>query len=253
MLWEYLDPEAYSELHFLNKSEVNLFKGHHQFIKDMISFRNNYPGIGSLDVFNLRTSHNGSIITYQLKSEDNDFFIILNFGFDMNAAWVTFPGTSTTWWKEVINSSIEVYGGSNSLYTNVIDQLGERSNLVRVKGPSIIIFKKVPRPQINVQLYFMSNLTNWNAQESCKLLQSLDDSVYELKLSVVAAGVYEFKLATHNWNIELGSANEHSYSSLDYGQLSYQPYKPNVKVLLEKGNYSFTFNIRTFGYTFIKE
>jgi len=253
MLWEYLDPKSYSELHFLNDTEVKLFKGHHQFIKDMISFRNNYPGIGSFDVFNLRTSHNGSVITYQLKSEDNDFFIILNFGNDMNAAWITFPGSSTTWWREVINSSVEEYGGSSSLYTNVIDQLGERNNLVRLQGPSIIIFKKIPRPQINVQLYFMSDLGNWISHESFKLLQSQEDFVYELKLAIPTDGVYEFKLATHNWSIELGSANEHTYYSLDYGQFDYQPFKPNVKVLLEKGNYSFTFNIRTFGYTFKKK
>ena len=99
----------------------------------------------------------------------------------------------------------------------------------------------------------MSDLGNWISHESFKLLQSQEDFVYELKLAIPTDGVYEFKLATHNWSIELGSANEHTYYSLDYGQLSYQPFKPNVKVLLEKGNYSFTFNIRTFGYTFKKK
>ena len=248
MPWEYKNPFNEETLSFLSNKELTLFTGHLNFFKDMINFRKNNPLLDD-NAYNVRTSYQNTVLSYQIKTNNHEYFIIANFGYDMGSAWISFPETTKDWWEEILNSSIPNYGGSSEQYLNIVRQMGGRSNLVRLKGPSISIFKKTHTPSISRNLYLVGNINNWKTTPDFLLIQSERENILKQSFYIQEQGTYQFKLSTENWKIEMGSDDNLLNSTLQ-GQLSYAPNMPNIKVSLKKGRYLFTFNLETFKYNF---
>ena len=64
------------------------------------------------------------------------------------------------------------------------------------------------------------------------------------KLSINEPLNLEFKIATKDWEIDLGSPQN--------GVLSYDPNQGNARTFLPPGDYHFLFNIKDFKYRFLK-
>ncbi|MEI8346452.1 MAG: alpha-amylase family glycosyl hydrolase [Pseudomonadota bacterium] len=253
MVWEYLNPTTDGPLSFLNDQERELFNGHRRFFKDMIEFRRNHPEINRQDAYNVRLSYDNSVMTYQIGNEENNFFVIANFGDLKASAWIPFPGESDGWWDEVTNSSHKKYGGTTDHYLNIISNLGGRTNNVRIDASTIIIFAKRKTPQLQQQLYLRADFNSWRADNNFKLAKRPDsEEVYTADFENPASGNREFKLATASWEIEMGSASAvNQLDAMSKGYLTYAPDGPNIRVNLKKGKYKFLFNIKTFEYTFL--
>jgi len=184
---------------------------------------------------------------------------VVNFGQDFNSIWINFPEGPNQWWEEIFNSSNQKYGGSTDRYSNIISNLGGRTNRVRMAGPSIIVFTKKSSPKIRKEIFLRSNLNDWSALRS-QMLTPADEKgeIYMTEVHVDVEGTYEFKLASENWQIELGLASSGRNYLLDEppyslgGYLGYEPELPNVSVNLPPGKYKFMFNLKSFKFNFIK-
>ena len=158
-----------------------------------------------------------------------------------------------TWWREIINSSVKKYGGETNKFTNILSQFGERSNLVRIEGPSITIFKKERGPAITRDLFLVGTINNWSTEDKFKLKKAdSKGEKYHVLFNSNKQGLQEFKLSTTGWEIEMGSSSSSSTHYVNHGQLSYLPSTPNIRVHLEKAKYEFEFNLKTFDYKFKK-
>jgi len=245
--WEYLNPEASGRLVFLSDEERALFSGHTKFFKKLIKFKKENPLINTRDAYNVRTYFDNNLITYEIGSDDQHYFVVANFTNDLSGSWINFPGYSSEWWSEIYNSSSKEFGGKNQNFLNIISNVGGRKNVIRSKGPSITIFKKESTGKVNIPLYLRTDLSNWEVLPTNELLPISDreGNLYGTSLTVDKEQEIEFKIASSNWDIDLGAS-----SAKDY--ISYKPSQGNVKVKLQKGTYTFIFNIRTFRYRFEK-
>lgn len=244
MPWEFFRPTASGELSFLSDAERRLFSGHHKFFQDMIDFRKQYPSINYYNAYNVRVQSEQSTISYQIQDGTNEFFVIANFGGENIQHWHEFPqGVRGNWWKEIINSSSKIYGGASDGYNNLISNLGGRNNLVRMARSTIMVFKAENDPSISKNLFLMSNFNKWIANDAYKLKYN-GQGVFSVEFYVRQNGNYQFKLASKDWDVELGDSG--------HGYLSYTPDAPNVNAYLETGFYSFQFNTATYKYDFVR-
>lgn len=257
MVWEYFNPQIKGPLSFLNADERNLFKGHHLFFKQMIRFKKENPEINFENARNVHLHYNNSVITYEIGTKGKNFLVVANFAHTLNDSWVYFPERKYKWWSEIINSSATIYGGENNLGHNIISLLAGRNNNVRLKGPSISIFANVKKAKITQDLFLKGTFNAWAADKKYMLQKGSErGDVYTVNISIPAAAEYEFKLATSDWNIELGApldGNNLNFrpNNTISGNLSYVPGLKNGKVSLIKGQYKFLFDLKTFKYHFI--
>ncbi len=251
--WEYLDPSNSQELSFLSDKEKKLLTGYHAYIKDLIAFKRAYPQINDKNVTNVQVSPDNQIIAYQVNAADQSFFVIANFGDKRDAEWINFPANFHVWWEEIINSSDLKYGGASSKHTNIISYGAGKNNHIRIPATSIMIFKSQDRGNISKELYLKGTHNNWQTQENMKLIsQTTKGDVYFVDFEILETDEYEFKLATNNWEVELGSATNFNKAHFNLsGSLSYRPDMPNIAANLKKGKYKFLFNINNFAYNII--
>ena len=252
MPWEFLSPETYPEMSFLTKEEKILFLGHYTFFKDMIRFRRNNPSINFNNAKNVYIDYENSIVTYELSSTEDDYFVVVNFGYDHNAIWVRFPGSSEFWWSEIVTSSYTRYGGKNDSFANIISYQAGSENHIRMKGPSISVFNKHHSGKINYPLFLRGSFNNWEATSKSELKnQSSRGSLYAVDIICKQSGNFQFKLATKEWDIELGASPTARSKADNVGALTYETNKPNAQIYLLKGKYKFLFNLQDFKYSFI--
>ncbi len=244
MPWEYHNPGTRGDLSFLSESERKLFWGQRYFFQDMIAFRKAYSGINDSHAYNVRVDSGNSLITYQIKGDEKEFFVIANFGDSHDSFWVDFPRPKRgSWWKERVNSSSITYGGESDRYNNVISNVIGRKNMIRLGGSTMMLFQANSAPEISKTLYLMSDLNGWQAKENHKLKCATSDECY-VDFRVTNSGQHQFKLATSNWHVEMGIASDEFFS--------YAPGASNVDQYLRAGKYRMIFNAKTFGYKFIK-
>jgi 1,4-alpha-glucan branching enzyme len=257
--WEYLELSNDGPLKFLALEEKELFRGHLQFFKELIKFKKEFPEMSLQDARNVQITHDGKVMSYLIGTSLKEYFVTLNFGYNYNSTWVNFPEGPNHWWEEIFNSSNQKYGGTTDRYSNIISNLGGRINRVRLAGPSIVIFAKKNSPKLKREVYLRSNLNDWSALRS-QMLMPADEKgeLYMAEVNVDNDGLYEFKLATEDWQIELGLASAGKTYLLDEppyalgGYLGYEPELPNVTVQLPRGKYKFMFNLKSFKFNFIK-
>ncbi len=257
--WEFLDPKSNRTLSFLSEDEINLFKGYHQFFKKMVHFKKNHPEFNFSDAKNVNTHFNAQALSWTLGEGAKEYFIILNLGEQQTKDWVKFPGYNKDWWQEIYNSSQKEYGNNNDSFQNIISNVGGRANNIRIDGPSILIFKKIKAGIIHKSLYLRGSINNWTASPKNRLSKASDHGdIYVVNLEVKRKGLFEFKLGTKDWGIDIGSSFD-AFSlftpkelTKGKGYLSYIPGLPNIRTSLDKGSYKFIFNIRNYKYNFIK-
>jgi 1,4-alpha-glucan branching enzyme len=250
MPWEYYLPDDRGELSFLTDVERNLFRGYYLFFKSMIQFRKEHPGINDKDAFNIRVDYNQSLMSYQIRDGEQEYFVVANFGNTREDYWIEFPySQSGDWWKEIINSSAKQFGGLSDTWLNVLSNYRGRSNQVRVAPTTFMLFQLQKNAEINRTLYLMSGLNNWQAQEDFRLLEK-GNGLYVVDFWCPTDGRYEFKLGTANWDVEVGTASEYPIPAGASGHMSYAPNRPNVQAFLQKGRYRFQFDLRSFEYHF---
>jgi 1,4-alpha-glucan branching enzyme len=256
MPWYYFDltnGQKIQELSFVTKNEQQLFKGHLDFFKEMIKFKKNNPEINLQDAVNVNLDNNAKILTYEIKTSTSWYFVVANFGGDSGGSWVSFPGDKSLWWKEFINSSETKYAGDNGVYSNVISNIGGRSNLLRLKGPGFYLFQAFTGPSLKKNLYFRSTLNAWKANptQMLKFNPSNPEELVTL-VQVNNDSTFEFKLGSDDWEIDLGKYVQDLRRPKMVSTLSYIPLSQNVKQTLSKGTYQFKFNINSFTYSFEK-
>ena len=233
-------------LNFVSPEEENLFKGHHLFFKEMINFKKTRPELNLKEAQNVKIDNYLKIVTFELQTKDEHFFIVGNFNVDNGGAWINFPGNSQKWWSEVMNSSLPNYGGDSETYQNIIPNIGGRRNLLRLKGPSFIMFREETTPEVGETLYFRSNIFAWKANQNLALKPMSTGSEWLVtNLSLTKNETLEYKLGTKNWEIDIGLGEKAQ-------TMSYIPNSPNAKVSLPAGEYLFKFNIKTFAAAFEK-
>lgn len=255
MPWYYLDLAKGLKgplLNFTTKEDAKLFQGHFQFFKDMIKFKKENPEINNQDAQNVTIDNLGKTFSYELRLANVTYFVVGNFNNDNGSAWIDFPGSSQTWWTEVMNSSDPKYGGAESTFQNSLSNVGGRKNLLRLKGPGFYIFKSTNTPSMKLPLYFRADALNWEANEST-LLKTTNSNLeeYSAKIEFSSARNVEFKLGSKNWEVDLGKIENLKFARSGE-MLSYIPFSGNVKVALKSGKYLFKFNIRTYAYSFEK-
>lgn len=241
-------------LNFTDDQDMNLFKGQLEFFKEMIKFKKNNPEINNQDPQNVTINNSSKIVTYELKTSTDWYFIVGSFTNDSGESWIQFPGNSQMWWEEVVNSSLPRFGGDAENYQNIITNLGGRKNLLRIKGVTFYMFKMTSAPNISEKLYFRSTLNDWAANSANEMTVSPQNREEMITRVTVTKGQdFEFKIATKNWEADFGKPTLASFkrnSSPD--SLSYIPNSANAKASLEAGTYKFKFNIRTYSYSFEK-
>lgn len=246
MPWEFLTPEI-GPLSFLRSSEQLLFTGQLEYFKTFIQFRKNNPEFNAVNAQNVHIIDN--LMTYEILTSNEHFFVLANFGADNQEQWVHFPGKEDFWWKEVINSSAKHFGGTNDKFLNIIAQKSNRPNHVRLPGTSLLLFKKVKKPELTQPFYFRSTINNWEANNESRLLPSLESlHIFECKFYSPSSGTIDFKLATKDWDIEMGESKNFEGKTV----LSYRPSLPNIKATLDRGHYIFKFNMENFEYEFVQ-
>lgn len=256
MPWDYdllAKGQPVDELSFLSMDENNLFKGHLNFFKAMIEFKKEHPEINLQDVKNIKYDNESKIFIYEIVTSKSWFFIVLNFGVDHGGTWIPFPGNSSTWWSELINSSEFRYGGSDNIFMNGISNVGGRLNLLRLKGPGFYLFEAGSFPNLREPFYLRTSLNNWSASNANELKfnpQYSDELM--TTLTVPLTQNLEFKVANYSWEMDLGRASQFSSPIYEDSTLTTIPHSPNVQVKLEPGEYLFKFNIRTYKFIFEK-
>jgi 1,4-alpha-glucan branching enzyme len=249
--WEYLETEKSPELSFLSREEHRLFKGYHSFIKKMIHFKKAYPEINLQHAQEVREYGDG-IVTFKLNAGRETFFVVLNFGDKRADQWITFPGSTRNWWQEVLTTASPEFGSSQGNYQNIIPQLGGRNNQLRLEATSFSIFVERSRPQFSQNLYLMSPLTNWRADERYKLVPIGDaGNLFSTTITLDLSTDFEFKFATQDWIIDIGHFASSKSPLNTSEQLSYTPKLPNAKIHLKAGKYRLIFDIKTFKYSFV--
>ncbi|MFA6236811.1 MAG: alpha-amylase family glycosyl hydrolase [Bacteriovorax sp.] len=233
-------------LNFTTDEDEKLFSGHMSFFKEMINFKKSNPEINNRDAENVKIDNYTKIVTYELNTSRDSYFVVGNFNADNGGAWIQFPGNGQVWWSEIINSSDSKFGSDSEVYQNIFSNLGGRRNLLRLKGPGFYIFKAVKSPGVSKKLYFRSSAFKWLANETTELKANplnAEEMMTEIEFSKFQ--IIDFKLGTKNWEIDLGK-------SADVRTLSYIPFSPNMRVSVEEGKYLFRFNINNFTYSFEK-
>lgn len=232
-------------LNFATDEDAKLFSGHLNFFKEMIKFKKMNPEINNQDAQNVRIDNISKIVTYELKTSNDSYFVVGNFNNDNGGAWIQFPGQTGSWWNEIINSSESRFGSSNVSYQNIISNLGGRKNLLRLKGPGFYIFKSTSTPVVSEKLYFRSSAFNWLASNLTELKANpLNSEELTVILDFKTAQSIDFKIGTAKWEIDLGQSTANSKA------MSYIPNSPNVKVSVNAGRYLFKFNLKNFTYNF---
>ena len=245
MVWEYLTPQQ-APLDFLNPAEQQLFRGYHQLFRDLIKLRAENPKFSENNAENVHLANH--LLSYEVNAGNDTYFVVANFSYDKGEEWIYFPGNSSDWWEEIINSSDRKYGNANNTFTNIINQRGGRSNHLRLAASSVAIFKKTKTIKTKQDLFLVGTFNNWKADQQSRLVQENSGPIYSTQIKIEASGQYDFKLGTSDWDIELGRTN-----SFDrYSSLSYRPHQPNVPIYLESGNLLFRFNVETFVFEFVK-
>jgi 1,4-alpha-glucan branching enzyme len=273
MTWHYYDLANGTKdpiLNFTTKAEEGLFSGHLNFFKEMIKFKKVNPEINNQDAQNVRIDNSTKIVTYELKTSKDWYFVVGNFNIDNGGAWIQFPGDKQVWWDEIINSSDPRFGSDTQAYRNIISNLGGRKNLLRLKGPGFYIFKATTAPSTSSVLYFRTDVFNWVANSSTELKTNSQNSE-ELMATVQfsTAQTIAFKLGTKNWEIDLGTVPDSSGMPLNFRPVSrsrvldfinplelkvltYGVTSGNVKLDVTPGKYIFRFNLKTFSYSLEK-
>lgn len=251
--WEYLDTRNYHRLSFLTESEHRSFDGLRDFIAEMTQWRANNPEVGFELAKNVNF-HGNSTVSYQISSAKADYFVIVNFGNRKEETWIPFPASQNAWWHEIISTTQPRFHIQDSQFQNIIPLLGGRSNLVRLEGTSFSLFEKKTRPTVEEDLYLMSELSNWQASEKMKLtVCNVRPHILQTNIELELDDTFEFKIATQDWSVEMGSASHPvtvSSRRASTGQLSYLPNRANETIELKKGHYVFEFDLKTFKYTF---
>ncbi len=267
MTWNYLDLANGIKspiLNFVNNEEENLFKGHLNFFKTMIQFKKENPEINNQDAQNVRIDNSTKVVTYELKTSKDWYFVVGNFNIDNGGAWIQFPGSKQLWWDEIINSSDPMFGSNSAVFQNIISNLGGRKNLLRLKGPGFYIFKASVSPSVATDLYFRTNSFNWVADNST--VMTVNPQNNEELMTVVEFSknqTIEFKLGTKNWEISLGQPwemrslpSEFQFTGLrnplEFKVLTYGVNSANTKLDVNAGKYIFKFNFKTFSYSLEK-
>lgn len=254
MLWEYVNIDNAKETQFFTKEEKNLFKGQLAFFKELIQLRKDHPEISNSHPQYVDLLHGNKVLSYHLKNGMSEFLVIANFGNDIKDKWVHFPGDAKTWWSEIINSAESRFGSLPNFYQNPISQQGGRHNQVRMKGPAISIFEKTSKAKISKDLFLRGTFNNWALQD--KLLRGSDHGdIYVAEISIPNSGEHRFKLASQDWQYEIGAAPKGSQpKKINQGQgyLSSTPRRPDVRLNLDRGKYRFIFDIKTFKFSFIR-
>lgn len=248
-------------LNFTTEEDGKLFSGHLNFFKEMIKFKKANPEINNQDAENVKIDNGSKLVTYEIKTSKNSYFVVGNFNNDNGGAWIQFPGNGQVWWSEVINSSDAKFGSNTEVYQNIISNLGGRKNLLRLKGPGFYIFKAVESPTISKTLYFRTAALNWIANEQTELKTNPQNNE-ELMTTVefTKTQAIDFKLGTKNWEIDLGKSTDiraPGYTPnlgkfIDGRALTYTVNSANMKVNVNAGKYRFKFNIKNFTYSFEK-
>lgn len=249
MTWHYYDLISGKKdplLNFITEDDQKLFSGHLNFFKQMIKFKKANPEINNQDAQNVRIDNNSKIVTYELSTPRDQFFIVGNFNNDLGGVWINFPGNDGIWWSEVMNSSDPQFGSDSDIYQNAISNLGGRKNMLRLKGPGFYIFKASRTPAVSKKLYFRSNVSNWLADESTELKQN-PANMEELvaKVEFKKSEAIEFKVGTKSWSIDYGKSTDPKY-------FTYTPNSANIRVNMNAGKYNFKFNIKNYTYSFEK-
>jgi hypothetical protein len=264
MVWNYLDLANGSKnpiLSFATKEEQALFGGHYNFFKEMIKFKKTNPEINNQDAQNVRIDNNTKIITYELKTSKEWYFIVGNFNIDSSGAWIQFPGNKQVWWDELINSSSTRFGSDTDSYTNIISSLGGRKNLIRLKGPGFYIFKATSAPSMSEELYFRTDVFNWAANNATKLSSNPQNNEELMcTLEFVNTQTIQFKLGTAGWEVDMGlpwslggmQPSGLIINPLEQRVLTYAMNSENVMLDVNPGKYLFKFNIKTFSYSLEK-
>jgi 1,4-alpha-glucan branching enzyme len=246
--WDYLNTWESERLSFLTPREHQLFEGYHEFFKAMLKFKRDHPNFNFEDARSIR-DHGRGVVSFTIGQGPQMHFVVLNFGHEKLDQWLPFPGSSTDWWKEVINSSDPAFGtNQDNRMRNPIPQVGGRNNLVRLDGTSLSIFTRSKQARIDFPLYLRSNLTNWVARGEMRLTPVSDNGeLYGLNIAITEPTELEFKIASLDWSFELGASEKEIE-----GQMSSVPDQPNQTVTLSPGNYRFVFNLRTFRFYFLR-
>lgn len=244
MPWEYLMSTKQKTVGFLSEDEKKMFKGYYRFFKDMVAFRKNYPSLNNAVPYDVKILDDG-IISYYLPdfSKREVFLVLVNFRGDDVSRMIKFPEgmDGKNWWKEVINSSSQRYGGQNKKYRNILTGVANSYADIRLAANSFLMFKTQMKPELEESLYLVGTLNNWKPTAPYKLRQAADGQ-WGVDFEVTESGYYEFKLATSDWDIEIGDVQRDFY-------LSYRPDAPNFKIFLSKGKNRFMFDSKTFKYS----
>lgn len=254
--WENLTPYTSPELSFLSNEEKESFKRYHNFFKELIKFRREFPGVDLNDAQDVKECAKG-ILCYRLDRGPREQFVLVNYGYNIQDTWVNFPGTATDYWHETLSLANPKYSSGQKKYLNIISNLGGRANNIRLPGPGIAIFSKSETGGISDGLYFRSNLNGWQAKNSLLLKKASDrGDLYMTEVAVTFPQEVSFKIGTDDWAIELGAPRKEDTSSIyldpTEGFLSYVPDSDNAKQVLTPGHYHFLFNIKDFKYRFLK-
>ncbi|AUN97517.1 hypothetical protein C0V70_05200 [Bacteriovorax stolpii] len=249
MTWHYYDLISGKKdplLNFVTEEDQNLFSGHLNFFKEMIKFKKANPEINNQDAQNVRIDNNAKIVTYELSTSHDNYFVVGNFNGDMGGVWIQFPGNQDVWWSEMINSSDPRFGSTSDVFQNVISSVGGRKNLLRLKGPGFYLFKASKNPILSKKLYFRTSALNWLADESTELkVNPANQEELIARIDITKTGALDFKLGSKSWSIDLGK-------SVDPRFLTYTPNSENVRTTLSAGKYIFKFNMRNYTYNFEK-
>lgn len=236
-------------LNFITPQEIKLFKGHHQFFKDLIQFRKKNADFIYSDAENVQIQ-NDSLMSFQINTSTDKYFVIAYFGDNTPGIWIEFPENINSWWKEIINSSSTSYGGETDQYLQPISQLGGQKNLLRLQGPSFSIYKKNTQASLSENIYLRGDFNQWQATRSN---QFNFKNAQELSATflITQQGIYNFKVATQDWNYDLGEAinnNSNNNNSLK-GQLTTLKNSPNIKLELKPSRYEFNIDLKTYKYS----
>lgn len=265
MPWHYFDLASGKKdplLNFANAEDQRIFAGHFNFFKEMIKFKKENPEINNQDAFNVRIDNNSKIVTYEIKTSKDWYFIVGNFNKDSGGTWIHFPGSNqSVWWNEIINSSAPNFGSNTENFQNIISNLGGRANVLRLKGPGFYLFKAAASPGTSKPLYFRSNVFNWAANSSTELravLGKSDELMANLEFPNDQS--IEFKIASPRWELDLGLPSSNNFLM---GQkprnhvwneraLTNAMGSNNVRFNVTRGKYQFKFNIKNFIYSLEK-
>jgi 1,4-alpha-glucan branching enzyme len=254
MPWSYLNPGKEGELNFLTEREQRLFTGHHLLFRDLLRWRRSLADFDKQSAEVIKVYQHRSMISYLVKSGNDRFLILANFGDAVTDDWLIFPpgDGKRAWWREEFNTGAVKYGGNTDNTTNPLPHLGGRYNQVRLDGSSGAIFKLVDDLSPSAPLFLIGTFNQWETSAVSELKPThADAGIYSAEIEVKTGGPQEFQIATENKQTIFGSASvDGRPASACEGYLSYVIDRPAVKVRLGAGKYRFRFDIRTYQFRF---